>query len=70
MSIVRLKSYIPLKNRGLINIKGDVNFFLKTPKVKKLSVNGNVAEKDINQKLIFKYDIITDVGKSCIIYSL
>ena len=31
---------------------------------------GNVAEKDINQKPIFEYDIVTEAGKSYRIYSL
>ncbi len=69
--ILRLRSYIPLKGRGLTKAKGDVkNIFLKTPKVKKPLINGNVAEKDINQKPIFEYDIVTEAGKSYRIYSL
>ena len=43
---------------------------LSVPKVKKPLINGNVAEKDINQKPIFEYDIITEAGKSYRIYSL
>lgn len=64
----RLRSYVPLKGKGLKEAKGqNPNAFYKTPDVSKPLIHTDMASADLTPAKVFEYDISTRKGDIVVI---
>jgi alpha-L-fucosidase 2 len=59
----RLRSYVPLKGRGLKEARGqNPNTFFKTPDTSKPLIHSEIPSSSIIPKKVYEYDILTRKG--------
>jgi alpha-L-fucosidase 2 len=60
----RLRSYVPLKGNGLIEVSGqNPNQFFITPDIRKPLINNELGSSSLNLKKVYEYDISTRKGE-------